>query len=97
MRPLTHALPGALAALLCDVPVSTGKVNFAWKAAVGAGLERVTSVQLEGRVLVVEVRDRNWAKEITRSTPVILPRLQTLLGREAVNEIQVRNPKDQIR
>lgn len=97
MRPLTHALPGALAALLCDVPISTGKVNFAWKAAVGAGLERVTSVRLEGRVLVVEVRDRNWAKEITRSTPVILPRLQTLLGREAVTDIQVRNPEDQIR
>ena len=35
MRPLTHALPGALRHLLRDLPLSDGKVGFAWGAAVG--------------------------------------------------------------
>jgi hypothetical protein len=90
MRPLTQALPGALAALLRDVPISIGKVDFAWKAAVGTAVERVTSVRLENRVLIVEVPDLNWAREIARSTPVILARLQTLLGGDSVSEIQIR-------
>jgi predicted nucleic acid-binding Zn ribbon protein len=92
MRPLTQALPGALADLLRDVPLSSGKVDFAWKAAVGRSLERVSAVMLEGRVLLVDVPDRNWAREITRSSHVILARLQTLLGPDAVTEIRVRKP-----
>jgi len=90
MRPLTHALPGALAALLRDVPNSPGKVDFAWKVAVGAAVERITSVRLENQVLIVEVPDRNWDREIARSTPVILARLQSLLGHDAVTGIQIR-------
>jgi len=92
MRPLTQGLPGALAEFLRDVPTSNGKVGFAWKAAVGTGLERVTSVRLEGSVLLVDVPDRNWEREITRSSGVILARLQTLLGRDVVTEILVRRP-----
>ena len=95
MRRLTQGLPGALAELLRDVPTSNGKVDFAWKAAVGTGLERVTSVHLEGRVLLVDVPDRNWAREVTRSSGVILTRLQTLLGSEAVDRILVRRPLNQ--
>jgi hypothetical protein len=91
MRPLGHAVPGALAVLLRDVPNSQGKVDFAWKAAVGAAVDRVTSVRLEHRVLLVEVPDRNWDREIARSTPVILARLQALLGRDAVTAIHIRN------
>lgn len=90
MRPLTHAVPNALAALLRDVPLSNGKVDFAWKASVGPNVERVTAVKLERRLLIVEVPDQNWAREITRSTHMILGRLQTLLGRDTVSEIQVR-------
>jgi hypothetical protein len=92
MRPLTQALPGALAALLRDVPLSAGKVDVAWKAAVGKNLERVSAVRLEGRVLLVDVPDPIWAREITRSSPVILTRLQTLLGADAVDRILVRKP-----
>jgi hypothetical protein len=90
MRPLAQALPGALATLLRDVPTSNGKVDFAWKAAVGSAVERVTSVRLDGRILIVEVPDQNWAREIARSTPLILARLQTLLGRDSVTEMQIR-------
>ncbi len=46
MRPLAHALPGALSELLKTAPLSDGKVSFAWRAAVGPALDRVTAVKL---------------------------------------------------
>ena len=90
MRPLTQALPGAVTELLRGVPTSDGKVSFAWRVAVGTGVERVSSVRLDARTLLVDVTDQRWAREITRSSPVILARLQTLLGREVVTRIEVR-------
>ncbi len=89
MRPLTHALPGALAELLRGMPLSDGKVDFAWRVAVGTKFERVSSARLEGRVLIVDATDHRWAREITRSSGMILARLQTLLGAAAVNRIVV--------
>ena len=90
MRPLTHALSGAIAELLRDVPVSNGKVDFAWRIAVGTSLGRVTSVQLDGDTLLVVAEDQHWAREITRSSGVILARLRTLLGQDTVNRMDVR-------
>ena len=92
MRPLMHAMPGALADLLRDAPLSVGKVNFAWRAAVGPGIERVTSVRLEDGVLIVEVADQGWAREIRRSSPTILQRLRILLGDDTVARLLVRKP-----
>ena len=92
MQPLTQALPGALAELLREAPLSPGKVSFAWRAAVGTQVGRVTSVLLEDRTLIVEPVDATWAREITRSSPVILTRLQALLGRDTVSRILVRDP-----
>jgi len=54
MRPLTHAVPGALIQLLRDTPISDGKVGFAWSAAVGPALARATRVKLDGQTLLVE-------------------------------------------
>ena len=90
MRPLTQALPGAVTELLRGVPISGGKVSFAWRVAVGTGVERVSSVRLDGRILLVDVTDHRWAREIARSAPVILTRLQTLLGHDVVSRIDVR-------
>jgi Dna[CI] antecedent, DciA len=90
VRPLNSALPGALAELLRDAPLSPGKVSFAWRAAVGPALERETAVRLVERTLVVEAATRLWAREVTRSSPMILRRLQTLLGADIVVEISVR-------
>ena len=90
MRPLTSALPGALAELLRDAPLSPGKVSFAWRAAVGPALERETSVRLEGGTLIVDAASRQWALEVRRSSTMILNRLQTLLGDGTVVSITVR-------
>ena len=92
MRPLSQALPGALADLLRNAPLSDGKVDFAWRAAVGSAVERVTAVRLDGHVLIVEAGSAQWAREIRRSSGVILTRLQTLLGHDVVERIMVRDP-----
>ncbi len=90
MRPLIHALPGALTELLEAAPLSDGKVTFAWRAAVGPALERVTAVKLERGVLVVETSGAQWSREIRRSSGMILTRLKTLLGDGTVTRIEVR-------
>ena len=90
MKPLTSGLPGALTDLLRNTPLSDGKVAFAWSAAVGAALDRVTKVKLDHDVLVVETTSTQWSREVQRSSGVILPRLQALLGRDTVRSIIVR-------
>ena len=90
MRPLHDGMPGALIELLRGSPLSDGKVTFAWKAAVGPAIERVTHVKLERRVLLVETPSAQWSKEVMRSSPVILSRLQSLLGADIVERIEVR-------
>ena len=92
MRPIQQALPGALAEIMRAAPLSAGKGDFAWRAAVGSAVERVTAVRLEGRVLLVEATSTAWDREVIRSSPVILARLQTLLGKETVAAITVREP-----
>ncbi len=82
-------MPGALVELLRGSPLSEGKVQFAWKAAVGAAIERVTHVKLDRRVLLIETASAQWSKEVMRSSPVILKRLQSLLGAEAIERIEI--------
>lgn len=89
-EPLAQAIPRAVATLLRDTPMSPGKLAFAWKTVVGPAMDRGTFVRLDGRTLLVDARTAAWAKEVSRSSPIILKRLQTLLGREVINELNVR-------
>jgi hypothetical protein len=91
MNPIASAVPGAIAAMLRSAPLSPGKVDFAWTAAVGPALQRATAVRLEGQILVVETASAQWSREVARSTRVILARLQHLLGEQTVTSLQVRN------
>ncbi len=70
--------------------MSAGKVDFAWKAAVGPALQKVSSVRLDGTVLRVDADGQHWAREISRSAHIVLPRLQALLGDDAVTKVEVR-------
>ena len=90
MKRLTHAVPGALMELLRGAPLSDGKVTFAWNAAVGPALERVTTVKLERTVLIVDAASAQWSRELERLRDVILARLQSLLGKDAVSSIIIR-------
>jgi predicted nucleic acid-binding Zn ribbon protein len=93
MNPLTAVLPTALAQLLKTGPLSAAKIECAWSAAVGPALQRVTAVHLQGTVLVVDAATVPWAREISRSAPLILSRLAAFLGPSVVTSIDVRYPR----
>jgi len=90
MKPLAHVIPSALLQILKDAPISQGKIGFAWRAVVGSAIERATHVRLEGNVLLVDTASAQWSREIMRSSPVILRKLQALLGDGVVERIEVR-------
>lgn len=86
-----HAIvPRALTELLRHGPMSQGKLEMAWRAAVGDALSRVTRVRLRpDSVVEVVVTDARWRKEITRSSTMVLNRLKSLLGDEAICRLSV--------
>ena len=90
MQPIAQVIPRALAELLRNAPLSPGKVEFAWKTIVGPAMERGTSVRIEGRKLLVEAHTAAWAREVKRSSHVILRRMDMLLGPDVVQEVIVR-------
>jgi hypothetical protein len=84
-------MPGALAAIIRKAPLTPEKVAFAWRTIVGPAVDKVTTVKLVEGVLQVASRDQTWQRELRRSTPAILGRLQPLLG-DAVTRIDVTAP-----
>jgi predicted nucleic acid-binding Zn ribbon protein len=90
MRPLQDAVPGILSQILRRAPLSPGKVGFAWRAAVGPAIARISTVRLEEHVLFVEAAGNQWVRELERSSQVILERMRALLGQTTVACIRVR-------
>jgi len=72
------------------MPLSSGKVEFAWTAAVGPAVARASAVKLEQGVLIVETTSAQWTAEIRRASPVILERLRSLLNDQTIERIEVR-------
>ena len=89
MIPVHRVMPGALAIILRKAPLTSEKIAFAWRTAVGPAIDRVTMVDLKGRVLHVQAKDAAWQREVERSAGVIRARLQALLGEEVVRSIEV--------
>jgi hypothetical protein len=73
------------------MPLSPGKVEFAWNAAVGSALQRVTAARLEGNVLIIDAASAQWARAVAQSSRIILSRLENLLGEGTITELIVRN------
>ena len=82
-------MPDALAAILQKAPLSPEKVAFAWRSAVGPSVEKVTTVDLRGRVLHVRTKDVAWQREVKRSERLIRARLDALLGEGVVRSLNV--------
>ena len=87
---LGQTVPTAVKTLLRGTPMSPGKLEFAWKIVVGPAMDRGTFVRLDDHKVLVEARTTAWAKEVSRSSGIILNRLQTLLGPDVVTELIVR-------
>ena len=69
--------------------MTPGKLQFAWRAAVGPALARASSVELRGARVVVHMSSPEWAREIERSRPITLQRLRPLLGRDVITRIDL--------
>jgi hypothetical protein len=94
MEPVQSLMSGAVARLVRPAPLSPEKIAFAWRAAVGPAVSRATRVRLTGLlgVLEVTVDDDRFGDELARSVPMILGRVQDLLGAEAVWRVELHRP-----
>ena len=92
MQSINATTHGALAKLLRNTPLTAGKMEFAWKASVGPAIARATHVRLDrDGVLIVQTRDPRWAIEVRRSAPLIVARLNSLLGDGVVKQIRAHH------
>jgi hypothetical protein len=82
-------MPQALAEILRKAPMSDEKIAFAWRAAVGAAMDRGTAITLQDGVLRVRAENDAWRREVARSEALICARLDALLGRGVVRSIAV--------
>ena len=94
MKPVQALMSSAVARLVRPAPLSPEKVAFAWRAAVGPAVSRATRVRLTGLlgVLEVTVDDDRFGDELARSVPMILGRVQDLLGADAVCRVELHRP-----
>jgi hypothetical protein len=89
MVPAHRLIPGVVAGIIQKAPMSPEKIDFAWRAAVGPTIAKVTSVRLGAdRVLRVSAADPNWQREVLRSSALIVARLDHLLGPGIVSRLE---------
>ena len=90
-------IPEALAEILRKAPLNDEKIAFAWRAAVGAAIDRGTTISLDRGVLRVRAESVAWRREVTRSETLIRARLDLLLGHGVIRSIEIaaedRNPR----
>jgi hypothetical protein len=91
MIPVYRLMPEGLATILRKAPLTSEKVAFAWRSAVGAAVDKVTTIALHDGVLHVRAKDAIWRREVERSAGVIRARLDTLLGEGVVRYVRVDN------
>jgi hypothetical protein len=91
MDPINSVVPRALTELFRIGPLSQGKLDVAWRVAVGDTLSRVSTLRLHADgVVEVTAADERWRAELKRSTPMIVTRLNALLGPKAVTRLVVK-------
>ena len=91
MIPVQQVMPSALASVLRLAPLTPEKVAFAWRTAVGAAVDRASSVELRGSTLVVVVKSEQWRHEVARSSPLIRSRVNFVLGDGVVTWIDIQS------
>ena len=89
MIPVQTILPEVMAEVLRKTTLCPEKVAFAWRASVGPAINKVTTVELRGRVLHVRTKDASWQREVERSIGIVRSRLEALLGHGVVGDILV--------
>jgi predicted nucleic acid-binding Zn ribbon protein len=85
----SRVLPAVLATAVRQAPLTPEKVSFAWRAAGGAAIARVTAVTLAGDVLTVQAQDPRWAREVHRLRHDLVRQLEPWLGPGVVRTIEI--------
>jgi Dna[CI] antecedent DciA-like protein len=67
------------------------KVAFAWRSAVGPAIDHATFVNWSDGILWVQAKDAAWQREVERSAALIRSRLDYLLGERVVRYIEVKS------
>lgn len=81
-------LPGVVAEVIRNAPLSPEKVTLAWRLSVGPAVAKATTVRLDDEaVLHVVAGSPAWASAVRKSRSLILNRLQQLLGEDTVRQI----------
>jgi hypothetical protein len=89
MQPFQSFAAGVLAPVIRRQPASPARTTFAWMVAAGPAMARAATVDARGGTLFITPKDARWSREIARSCDVILPRVQQLLGADAVARITI--------
>ena len=80
----------ALRTALENQPLTTGKVRLAWSRAVGGAIARLTTVTLKtDRTVAVTAPDSRWARELGQSRPLIIRRMNDILGTGVVKRLEI--------
>jgi hypothetical protein len=95
MDELIKSLPTVLRAVGSSPEVASAAALAAWKHGVGAGLQNhAVAVKLDANILIVEVRDSIWQKQLATMKEHLLFRVNSVLGQPIVKDIELRvNPK----
>ena len=90
MESLNGAAQAVLRHLLEEQPTTPAKIAFAWKMVAGAAIARATEITMraEGAV-VIRARDDAWRRAVRQAKPLLLRRMQDLLGAGAIRRLDV--------
>jgi predicted nucleic acid-binding Zn ribbon protein len=89
MESLQKTAHRAMRALLDGQPETPAKIAFAWRMAAGAALARGGDPEWRNGVLVVRARSDAWRRELRHAQPVLLPRLQELVGPTVIQRLVI--------
>ena len=92
MLPIQRLTSSVLNEIIRRQPPSEGRTAFAWQLAVGAAIARATTVRLADGVMTVTASDERWVTEVEAARDIVLRRLQSLLGPDAVMKIRIQSP-----
>ncbi len=81
-------MQGVVAEVIRKAPLTAEKVAFAWRLAVGAAIDKSTTVRLaDTGVLYVRAETPAWLAAVRKSTSLIQIRLDDLLGENIVKKL----------
>jgi hypothetical protein len=97
MDELIKSIPKVLNAVGYSTEVAEAAAIAAWRHAAGEGLRsHALAIKLDGKTLVVAVRDAIWQKQLTTMKGQLLFRVNSILGQPLLNNIELLIDPDSV-